>query len=51
VRCDIAQDLLINSDISLTVIAEKIGFSEPGDFTRAFLSWTGQTPSSFRAQP
>ena len=50
VRCDIAQDLLINSDISLTVIAEKIGFSEPGDFTRAFLGWTGQTPSSFRAQ-
>ena len=50
VRSDIAKDLLVNSDITLTQISEKIGFSEQGDFTRAFIGWTDQTPSSYRIE-
>jgi AraC-like DNA-binding protein len=50
VRTDIAKDLLVNSNITLTQISEKIGFSEQGDFTRAFIGWAGQTPSSYRIE-
>ncbi len=49
VRRDMAFHLLLNADIPITRIAEKVGFTEPGDFTRAFTAWTGQNPSSYRA--
>lgn len=50
VRCGIARKLLQGSDLPITQIAYRVGYAEPGDFTRAFISWTGQTPSSCRAQ-
>ena len=50
IRCDIAKELLVNSDITLSQISEKIGFSEQGDFTRAFIGWADQTPSSYRIE-
>jgi len=50
VRCDLAIKLLNNTDIPVAGIATKIGFAEPGDFTRAFVGWLGQTPSAFRSQ-
>lgn len=50
VRFKLAAGLLCNSDIPLRAIAEKVGFSEPGDFTRAFIRWAGQTPSSYRQE-
>lgn len=49
VRSNFAKKLLIESDIPVTHIAAKVGFSEPGDFTRAFIGWTGETPSAYRA--
>jgi AraC-like DNA-binding protein len=31
-------------------VAFLLGFSEPGNFTRAFRRWTGLAPKEFRAQ-
>ena len=50
VRRDIAQKLLSSTNLPVAQIAEKVGFSEPADFIRAFVSWTGRTPSDYRTQ-
>ncbi len=50
VRCKIAQKLLTESDCSVADIAERLCFSEPSDFTRAFTAWTGMTPSGYRTE-
>ncbi len=49
VRYDMAIKWLLDTDLSVTKIASKVGYSEPGDFTRAFSSWAGLTPSAYRA--
>lgn len=48
VRCDMARKFLVESEMSVADIAERLCFSEPSDFTRAFSGWTGTTPSNFR---
>lgn len=48
IRRDMAIHLLTNLDLSLSDIAEKIGFTEAGAFIRAFKSWTGVTPGDYR---
>ena len=48
VRSDRAKHLLAHSDLSIAEVAEEIGFAEAGDFTRAFVSWAGCTPSTYR---
>ncbi len=50
VRRSIAEKLLSTTDLSIADIAEKVGYSEPSDFTRAYISWTGMAPSDYRAQ-
>ncbi|MEM8986655.1 MAG: AraC family transcriptional regulator [Pseudomonadota bacterium] len=50
VRREMAQKLLLSTEMSVAEIAERVGFSEPADFTRAYVSWTGRTPSGYRAQ-
>ena len=47
-RLDRAQELLSQSDTSLAVIAETLGFTSQSHFTRAFRQFTGRTPSDFR---
>ncbi len=34
--------------LSIGEIAPRVGFSEPGDFVRAFKGWTGVTPGHYR---
>lgn len=43
-----ARLLLNNSKLSISSIAEELGFSDPRDFRRAFRRWTGITPSRLR---
>ncbi len=48
VRLDKASQLLINHNISIAQIAEKLGFEETAAFSKAFKTWTGETPAQYR---
>jgi AraC-like DNA-binding protein len=41
---------LQHENLSLSAIADRLGFSEPAAFSRAFKRWTGFTPSVFRQE-
>ena len=40
--------LLTDSDMSITAISDKVGFSTIRTFNRAFLRQTGKSPSDYR---
>ena len=44
----IANELLLNSQMSVAEIAFQTGFSEQSAFNRAFKRWTGKSPLDFR---
>jgi AraC-like DNA-binding protein len=46
---DAAVTALVAGDESLAEISQRLGFSEPSAFTRAFRRWTGSPPSAYRA--
>lgn len=48
VRRDISHDLLTNSDLSISEICFRLGYSAPSAFTRSVSRWFGQTPKSMR---
>lgn len=43
--------LLKDPRLSISAVAHRMGFEDPANFTRAFRSWTGRTPSGFRSAP
>ncbi len=45
----LAMDFLLNTELSVQEIAYKIGYQQPASFHRAFKRWTGQSPSTVRA--
>lgn len=47
-RVERAKKYLTESDESVTVIAEKVGFGDYRVFTKVFKSIVGETPSQFR---
>lgn len=49
-RGELASAYLLASDFSIQQIGSELGFSEPGSFSRHFLSWAGVSPSTYRAQ-
>jgi AraC-like DNA-binding protein len=48
VRLERAKELLGDRGISITVIAQDVGFSDLPRFDKLFRRYTGQTPSAFR---
>jgi AraC-like DNA-binding protein len=48
VRCDLAERYLRTTALPLSEIAELLGFSDAGNFTKAFVKWTHVTPHVFR---
>jgi AraC-like DNA-binding protein len=40
--------LLRSPELSVDTIAERVGYSDIANFTRAFRRWTGTTPTAFR---
>ena len=49
-RRDSALFYLERGDLSIQMVAEKLGFSEPSTFHRAFKKWTGMTPGAYRQE-
>jgi AraC-like DNA-binding protein len=48
VRLELAQTLLKQSDLSMTEIAERLGYRELSAFSRAFKTQSGMAPNTFR---
>ncbi|NUP07803.1 MAG: AraC family transcriptional regulator [Polyangiaceae bacterium] len=49
-RRDKALLLLRTTDLPIEAVAERVGYSDVANFTRAFRRWTGTTPSAARRQ-
>ena len=47
-RRDVAISLLSRERLTVSEVAEQIGFSDPSAFHRSFKKWTGQSPGSYR---
>lgn len=48
IRYGLAQRLLQQDTILVSDIATRLGYAEPSAFYRAFLKWSGMTPTAFR---
>ena len=48
-RRDVAIELLSDTPVKMSEIANRLGFSELATFYRAFREWTGVTPGNFRS--
>ena len=48
VRCTKAQKLLEDPELSISIIAFRVGFSSSSHFTRVFKNIVGITPSAYR---
>lgn len=48
-RRDLAQRYLKQPDLTISEIAFLLGFSETGNFSRAFKRWSGASPSDYRS--
>lgn len=51
VRASLARSYLDSSRLTVEAIAQRLGFSEPTSFSRAFRRWTGMSPRTFRNRP
>lgn len=49
VRCNLAQEYLRSTKLSVDDISELVGFSEAANFRHAFRRWTGSTPATYRS--
>lgn len=49
-RRDMAIEYLLRSDLNLSDIGERLGFTEPSAFQRAFKRWTGVAPGEYRGE-
>ena len=50
VRLQRAGELLENTGMNLSQIADALGYADAANFTRAFKRWTGVSPSHYRTQ-
>jgi AraC-like DNA-binding protein len=47
-RRDVAISMLSREGMTVSEVAEQVGFSDPSAFHRSFKKWTGQSPGSYR---
>ena len=47
-RRDVAISMLSRERMTVSEVAEQVGFSDPSAFHRSFKKWTGQSPGSYR---
>lgn len=50
VRCDKAQALLRDTELSISEVGEAVGFVSSAHFSHVFKKTTGMTPTEFRAK-
>ena len=50
VRMEIAQDRLLNSDVSIARLADSLGYRDQGSFTKTFKNQLGLAPMTWRRQ-
>jgi AraC-like DNA-binding protein len=43
-----AQDLLRQAHLTVADVAERLGYADPANFSRAFRQWTGTSPAAWR---
>lgn len=48
VRVELAKELLLATNMSIDDIGERLGYSDPANFRRAFKGWLSKTPAQFR---
>ena len=48
-RFHLARYLLSHTELDLTAIAARVGYSESSNFQLAFKKWAGLTPGAYRA--
>jgi AraC-like DNA-binding protein len=49
-RGELAAAYLLATELPVTEVGYRVGFSEPGSFTRNFTEWAGVTPSDYRTR-
>lgn len=49
-QCDVARQLLRDTDLQIQQIAESLRYASAANFSTAFRRWTGVTPSAYRSQ-
>lgn len=49
IRLELAEDYLLNTNLSIAEIATLLGFAEPRSFHRSFKGWTGLSPGDYRS--
>ena len=47
-RAAVARHMLEDASAKVADVAQTLGYSDAGHFSRAFLRWTGVTPREFR---
>ena len=50
VRRDKAIQLLVQTELPVSAVSERVGYSDSAVFTRAFRTWTGCSPRQYREQ-
>lgn len=50
VRYEIARSLLASTMLDVAEIGATLGYRDPSSFSRAFMRWSGTSPSSFREE-
>ena len=50
IRNDLARQMLVNSSLPISRIAESLGYADPTALSRAFKQWSGLTPTEWRAR-
>lgn len=51
VRRDLATKMLVQGNVSISLISDLLCYSEPSAFSRAFKRWFGCTPQQYRFKP
>jgi len=49
-RCELAQQMLENTERSVAAIATSLGYDDANAFSRAFRTWAGVSPTTWRAR-